>query len=284
MRKIGYVSYADDPTDPDPDLDIPFLVPALQANGYEVSVIDWEQNNDFAQFDVLLIRSPWNYSRDHLKFLSWLSNAESQVKVINPPAVIRANMDKRYLFDLAERGIPVIPTSLLVDTIQFKNIEHYERMVFKPVVGAGARGAFTASGIDEAEWKVRKHFENSEIGLLAQPYLAEVDSIGEIAVVCSNGEPLHAITKRPALSAGGHGDFTANTKIDQSLIEFVSAIQELDFAGSSISSLLYSRVDVVPTSSGYQLMELELFEPTLFLHENPTSVDKFVRNLIEHLT
>ena len=155
--------------------------------------------------------------------------------------------------------------------------------MFKPIVGAGARGAFVTHSQSEAIAKTQAHFQNSDISLLMQPYLEEVDIDGEIAVVCCNGEPLHAVVKRPALSSGGHGDFQLGIELDSKLVHFVRQVQDFSIAGHAVSDLWYSRVDLVPTKSGYLLMELELFEPTLFLKQNPSSARTFADNLKLHL-
>ena len=143
MKTIGYVSYQDDPNDPDPDLDIPFLVPALEALGNNVDVINWQTTTNFLKYDLLVIRSPWDYAQNFNQFHNWLHLANSQVKVINPVAVIDENIDKRYLLKLAAAGIEIIPTQVLESIAGLNDIELHEgKMVMKPVIGAGARGSF----------------------------------------------------------------------------------------------------------------------------------------------
>ena len=276
MKTIGYVSYQDDPNDPDPDLDIPFLVPALEALGNNVDVINWQTTTNFLKYDLLVIRSPWDYAQNFNQFHNWLHLANSQVKVINPVAVIDENIDKRYLLKLAAAGIEIIPTQVLESIAGLNDIELHEgKMVMKPVIGAGARGAFIVDYGSNLEDLCKRHFSATEIPLLVQPYLKEVDHPGEIAVVCCKGEIVHSIIKRPALSDGGHGDFAANVDISTELTKFINQIMEFEIAGSQISELVYSRIDVVPTAEGFKLMELELIEPFLFLPMNPNSTQVF---------
>lgn len=269
--KLGYVSYTDDPNDSDPDLDIPILVPALVDEGFEVEIIDWQEETNLKQFDVLLIRSPWNYAQHYLEFVKWLQQANLQSHLINPVEIMLLNLDKRYLFDLAKAGIEIIPTNLISDPNQAVFPTSLSTIVLKPIVGAGARGAVVLSQKSQFESYVTTHFAQSNLPLLMQPYLTEVDEPGEIAVVCSYGNLLHAVVKRPALSAGGHGDFAANIEITKDLKDFVIKIMSIRIGSRLVSELAYSRVDVVPTGSGFKLMELELVEPTLFLHTNPKS-------------
>lgn len=276
MKTIGYVSYQDNPNDPDPDLDIPFLVPALEALGNNVNVINWQTTTNFFEYDLLVIRSPWDYAQNYNQFYNWLHLANSQVKVINPVPVIDENIDKRYLLKLAAAGIEIIPTQVLESMAGLSDIElHDGKMVMKPVIGAGARGAFIIEDGSNLEDLSQKHFSTTEMPLLVQPYLKEVDHPGEIAVVCCKGEIMHSIIKRPALSDGGHGDFAANVDNSAELTEFIHQVMEFEIAGSRVSELVYSRVDVVSTSAGFKLMELELIEPFLFLPMNPDSTQVF---------
>lgn len=276
MKTIGYVSYQDNLNDPDPDLDIPFLVPALEALGNNVNVINWQTTTNFFEYDLLVIRSPWDYAQNYNQFYNWLHLANSQVKVINPVPVIDENIDKRYLLKLAAAGIEIIPTQVLESMAGLSDIElHDGKMVMKPVIGAGARGAFIIEDGSNLEDLSQKHFSTTEMPLLVQPYLKEVDHPGEIAVVCCKGEIMHSIIKRPALSDGGHGDFAANVDNSAELTEFIHQVMEFEIAGSRVSELVYSRVDVVSTSAGFKLMELELIEPFLFLPMNPDSTQVF---------
>jgi glutathione synthase/RimK-type ligase-like ATP-grasp enzyme len=284
MTKIGYVTYADNPADPDPDLDIAVFTTALRRAGYEVEIVDWQLPLTPNSFDALLIRSTWNYAQNLISFKSWLHEIAAQTRVINPVSVILHNLDKRYLFELAYLGIPTIPTVLIENADQiFEKDLPSSKLVFKPVIGAGARGAFVATGITESVDEVQAHFHQSDLPLLVQPYLTEVESQGEIAVVCCNGEPLHAIVKKPALTEGGHGDFAGNVELSADLLEFVERINQYQIGNLKVKDLYYSRIDVVPTSDGLKLMELELFEPTLFLNANRNSAEIFAAGIKSHL-
>ncbi len=276
MKTIGYVSYQDNPNDPDPDLDIPFLVPALEALGNNVDVLNWKTATNFHKYDLLVIRSPWDYAQNFNQFHNWLHLVNSQVKVINPVAVIDENIDKRYLLKLAAAGIEIIPTQILEFVAGLNDIKlHDGKMVMKPVIGAGARGAFIVDNGSNLEDLCQRYFSTTETPLLVQPYLKEVDYPGEIAVVCCKGEIMHSVIKRPALSDGGHGDFAANVDISTELTKFINHIMEFEIAGTQVSELVYSRIDVVPTAEGFKLMELELIEPFLFLPMNPDSTQVF---------
>ncbi len=59
--------------------------------------VDWER------FDLIVMRSPWDYPQRIAEFLAWLDSLPAS-RVLNPPALIRWNLDKRYLLDLEALG------------------------------------------------------------------------------------------------------------------------------------------------------------------------------------
>lgn len=284
MTNIAYITYQDDPNDSDPDLDVPFFCEALQGEGYNVELVDWQRSDDASNFDVFLIRSPWNYAQNTLAFESWLLKMSQEVQIINPSEVILQNMNKSYLFELTQHEIAIIPTRTVERLEDISTLESMNsKLVFKPIIGAGARGAFVSNGKSEVESKVEAYFLSNTVPLLVQPYLEEVDTLGEIAIVCCDGRPLHAIAKKPALSVGGHGDFSRKVPLDSDMKGFVEQINNFSFGEHRVGDLFYSRIDVVPTSDGYKLMELEVFEPTLFLNVYPDSAKFFAQRLKGHL-
>jgi len=148
MKHLCYLTYEDNPEDPDPDFDKPILISALDEIGYRVSPQNWRKAKDLEQFDAVLIRSPWDYSQHLSEFLQWFQYWESLVKFINPPKIVLENIDKRYLFKLAEFGIPIIPSQLIDNKVpSLQNVDYEQKLVLKPVIGAGARGAFTTEPV-----------------------------------------------------------------------------------------------------------------------------------------
>ena len=100
-----------------PDLaeDDHFLVRALKDRGWVVRVEVWDSPGvDWARYDVVLIRSCWDYHLKAREFLEWTSALERDGTALwNAPAVVEWNHHKRYLLELAAAGIPVVPTCLV---------------------------------------------------------------------------------------------------------------------------------------------------------------------------
>lgn len=266
--RIAYVTYVVDPADPDIDLDKDLFLAALAARGLDASAVVWnDPEADWASFDLALVRSTWDYTHQRDAFLAWARSVAAVTRLENPFEILEENTDKRYLRVLSGSGVPVIPTVFLERPSDLKKEfqDAAAGWVVKPTIGAGARGASRQATWDGVMRAVDSHFEKSRVPLMLQPYLAEVDSTGEIAVMCCRGEPTHAVVKRPALSDGGHGDFSATAEITTSLRGFVRKVLAQPAARGSYADLLYARVDVVPRDGGFMLMELEATEPFLFL-------------------
>jgi glutathione synthase/RimK-type ligase-like ATP-grasp enzyme len=284
--QIAYVTYIEDAQDPDTDFDISIMVDALKKLGLNVDIVVWHDSNvEWSSFDAVWIRSTWDYAKKYSEFISWVTMVAGLSKLINPLDVILENSNKIYLNKLQSNGVPVIPSTFIssVSELQVSLEDEAKTFVMKPVIGAGARGARRCRGLEDLQSAVDQHFRNSEVDLIIQPYLDEVDTLGEIAVICCLGEPVHAIRKVPALSEGGHGDFAANVDIDIELSNFVKTILKQHVGRSTYENLLYSRVDVVPYKGSFLLMEIEAVEPALFLSMNPSSAQYFARKFKELL-
>lgn len=271
--------------DPDPDYDLEPTLAALEAAGFDVAAPLWDDPEvDWSSFDLVVIRSTWNYAARREQFLQWTEAVQGQTRLLNPADVIRVNTDKVYLQDLIEAGVPVIPTQVLHpgQTVDWSHPEWAaaDAVVVKPTVGAGAIGASRNETREAVEAAVRAHHDVGR-AVLVQPYLDAVDTDGEIAIIVLDGEVSHAIKKVPALTVGGHGDPAAAVPVTPELQAVVAQIAQHVPAWDE---LLYARVDVVPDGQGgYLLMELELTEPALFFTHDPAATDRFVAALRRRL-
>lgn len=274
--KIAYVVGDDDPKDPDPDLDIPYVVEASKKINLDLSFTNWQdQNINWNKFDAAMIRSTWNYVPFRDEFVLWSKKVEKQTKLFNSSEIIEWNTDKKYLNELENLGIPIIPTKYCKNIEESQNqlswaFEQASAIAIKPSIGAGARLAGRATNIDQANELLNKIFANNRIAMI-QPYVESVDSDGEKAIVVIDGELSHVANKVPALTKGGHGDGAGFVEINEDLVEIFEVVKsKLKFW----NELLYARIDVVKLNNSYVLMELELAEPWLFMKYRPdASID-----------
>jgi hypothetical protein len=260
----------------DPDLDVEWALAAFERRSADCQVHRWDDDVDWAGFDAAVVRSPWDYHRRREEFLDWADAAAAVTKLHNPPRVLRGNTHKRYLLDLAALGVPVIETTLLTpDRPEWEPPQ--EPVVVKPAVSAGAADTVMRTGVaarEHADWLLKESRD-----VLVQPYLSEVESIGEVAVVVIDGEISHAVRKVPALTVGGHGDPDAVVTVTDPLAQAARRV----LAAAAAEDLLYARVDLVPVADEWLLLELELTEPTLFLEQHPPAADALADGLLRRL-
>ncbi|MER5661678.1 ATP-grasp domain-containing protein [Streptomyces mirabilis] len=263
------------------DRDLPVLRAALEGAGAEAVVGYWDDPDvDWAAFDLVVIRSTWDYSWRVAEFVAWAERCGKLTRLANPAAVVRWNTDKRYIGDLAEAGVPTVPTRYLPPgaPAEFPDDREY---VVKPTSGAGARLAARYRP-EERETALRQLERMHDQGLTAmvQPYLTSIDTAGERALQFYGGRFLHASRKGAVLEPGTAYD--ADKVAHPRLEPWQPTPAELAVAERALaavprrtdgSELLYARVDLVDGDDGSPcVMELELVEPNLFLWLHPESV------------
>lgn len=264
-------------------MDVP-LRAELEQRGAQVHAPRWDDEAvDWAAFDVALVRTTWDYPGRRDAFVAWAAQAGSVTSLWNPAEVLRWNTHKSYLIELEERGAPVVPTAWLaagdqVDLADLLAARGWPRAVVKPAVAAGATGlrrvgAFGSSPGDEAV-AAQAHLDDLLAGgdVMVQPYLDAVERDGEVSVVLVDGVVTHAVRKTP-----GPGEFRIQ-------VQHGGRYQRLDLDGdgaepaalarwileASGHDLLYARVDLLRDDNGaWQLAELELAEPDLYLAQAP---------------
>lgn len=266
------------------------LLAALRELGLRAEPEVWTQAPAavWEAYDLVVLRSTWDYTLMLPRFLDWISRLGA--RLLNPPHVVAWNADKRYLFDLAAAGI---------DTVQTAHVAPGEalepppgRFVVKPAVGAGSRGAAVFD--DARRAAAREHAaalraDGHEV--LVQPYLEAVDGEeAETALVYIDGALSHAMRKGPLLAldrAPEEGLFREEE------MRPTHAAADVVALGARVHALveerfgrpLYARVDVLRDAAGTPaVLELELIEPSLFLDHEPGCAQALARAVAARLT
>jgi len=253
------------------------LVDALTEHGVWAEAAVWnEAAVDWEMYAAVVIRSTWDYHLHLDEFLAWLDRLERlNVKVFNAPSLVRWNSEKGYLRDLADRGIPIVPTRWVergerVSLAEILRETGWAEVVVKPSVSASAHQTWrmSAAESDTREDDFAAMVERGRV--LVQPFLEAIRTEGEWSLLFYGGEYSHAVLKRPR-----HDDFRVQqthggtSEVCEPAPEVVEqARRALEAAGQASH---YARVDGCVVDGRFVLMELELIEPDLFLRAHPSA-------------
>ncbi|MFD8262654.1 RimK family alpha-L-glutamate ligase [Streptomyces griseoluteus] len=286
MPRIALATY-DPGTAPSKDPDLAGLTAALRAAGADAEAWFWDDPDaDWAGYDLVLIRSTWDYAWRPAEFLAWVDRVDALTRLLNPADVVHWNADKRYLGELASAGVPTVSTRYLPPGAE-PDLPTGHEYVIKPASGAGARYAARYTP-EERERAVRQlaHLHAEGLTAMVQPYMRGVDRHGERALHFFGGRLLHASRKGAVLVSGTpfDADKTAHPKLEK----WQPTGAELDVAGRALAAvpggaerLLYGRVDLIDGEDGQPcVLELELIEPHLFLDLHPESMPRVAQLVI----
>ena len=217
----------------------------------------WDAELDWDAFDLVVLRSAWDYAERRDAFLAW---ARSLPRVLNEVPVLEWNTDKeRYLSDLAAAGVPIVPTRFVAPGAGLDEAPA-EPFVVKPAVSAGGRSSawFSPEEGDAARSLVaRIHAEGRTA--MVQPYLPDAS---ETALVYLDGAYSHALRRVVPLPPAGERDVFY---LDEELRPAVASALQREVAAAAVAcapgELLYARVDLL----GDAVLELEATEPSLYL-------------------
>jgi hypothetical protein len=256
------------PALPEGDGDDDDLIAALRQRGLHARWLSWDHPETLTA-DLVILRATWDYIDRLDEFLDWSVRVKN---LLNPPAVVAWNTDKRYMADLAAAGVPTVASAFFApgDTVKIPDGE----VVVKPAIGAGSVGAQRFTRADAAHEHAAALQESGNTALV-QPYDPRVEN-GETALVFLGGEQSHAFTKGPMLPAPGQRPVfdPSGTYAEESLTSADPEFElwdighaALDAAAAhlniSVTDLLYARVDVIGGRDNPLLLELELVEPSL---------------------
>lgn len=266
----------------DYDQETHLLRDALTSRGVDSAIVPWGPGTDWAAADLVVVRTPWDYTPRRDEFLSWAQEVEAVAPLANPADVLRWNTHKGYLAELTAAGVPVVPTRLLTAGGQTLDADWFaqagKEIVVKPAVSVGAIGAMRASYDDPALGEhlttmLRTH------DMLVQPFLPSVTDRGETSLLFCAGELSHAVRKVPAA-----GDYRVHEQYGGVNTVVDPDPAELEVAQAALAAcpgpLLYARVDLVQGDDGPLVMEVELTEPSLYLVEQPGAAETYAEAIL----
>jgi hypothetical protein len=254
----------------DGDGDDDGLVAALRTRGLHARWMSWD-NPETENADLVILRAAWDYAERRDEFLAWTKRVRN---LLNAPAVVAWNSDKHYLHDLADAGVPVVPSAFLEPGDAVTAADFRGEVVVKPAIGAGSIDTHRFVEADAAVAHATGLLDAGR-AVLVQPYDPRIQA-GETALVFLGGEESHAFTKGPILPPQGEqprldpsGTYAAETLTladpDVELWDVGHSVLDAAAAhlGISRNEFLYARVDVIGGGADAVLLELELVEPSL---------------------
>lgn len=256
---------------------------ALDAVGIDSVPTPWTDHvasgAGLAGFAQVLPLLAWGYHHDHPRWMQACATWQRQaLPMANPASVLAWNADKRYLRELAARGVP-IPATVFTDALSPAVIEQAfaatgaAELIVKPAVSAGA-------------WQTQRLRRGDAVAaqagtaMLVQPYLPTIASAGETSLLYFGGRLSHAVNKRPPagefrVQEQFGGEYTALPAPPAAAVALAEQV-----LAAIATPLLYARIDMVPDGDGrWLLMEAELIEPDFYLGVDPAQGGGFARAL-----
>jgi hypothetical protein len=288
-----------------PDLrqDWPLLRSALDELGVEATTRVWtDPTVRWDEFDLVLASGAWDNIHRPDEFLAWVERVAGETVLANSPAVLRWNLDKRYLAELSDAGVATVPTAWLspgpdhepdLHELPGLSLPQGEFVVKPTVSGGGFETARYRTGDGQSAHDARAHIRrllNAGRTVMIQPYQASVDAQGEAGLIFLGGRYSHAIAKGALLEvdAGPQTHLYHHEQIGPlapSAAQLETAHHALATAEDLLGPTTYARVDLVPTADGTPaVLELELLDPALFFETAPaeavTRYTQVLRDLI----
>ena len=266
------------------------LAKVLEARGASVTSAPW--NGPFTAFenaDLVVIRTTWDYFDVLEEYYAWFDRLEAAgIATANPPEILRWNAQKDYLFELQEKGAPMIPTvrvahadDIAAASRQFK----WETCVLKCLASGGALGMtlFDPARREEIDRALEAAAPWAAHGMMLQPFVPEILTEGELSIIFIGGAFSHAIRKTPKegeirIQSEYGGKYTP---IDLPSEIITTAADILALApGVPGRPSAYARVDGIVVEGRFLLMELEMTEPELMFDFVPEAAERMADFLL----
>jgi hypothetical protein len=253
---------------PELEPDDRLLLPAFAVHGLDGVPAVWDDPLvPWEEFELVLLRSTWDYAERRSEFLAW---ARSLPRVVNDVSLLEWNTDKqRYLTELDAAGVPIVPTRFIAPGEPFA--APAEPFVVKPSISAGGRSSARFEPGEDAEALIRRIHTGGRTAMV-QPHLEG----RETALVYIDGCFSHVFQRRAPLPHAR--EERVELYLAEELLGPLDPMPEdLKVAEAALACApgepLYARVDLL----GGAVLELELTEPSLYFALSEASADRLAR-------
>ncbi len=262
---------------------------ALEARGLKIGRVSWDDPDfDWSSTRYVVFRTTWDYFERYPEFSDWLERIKPLTSMVNPYETIRWNLDKHYLLDLRQRGIPIPPTRFIEpgnerSLQEITESTGWSDIILKPAVSGGARHTYRLhpGNIEEHESIFRELICRE--AMMIQEFQHNVLAEGEVAHMLFGGKHSHAILKKAR-----EGDFRVQDDFGGSVQDYAASQAEILFAERVVSVCdplpVYARVDVIRDNRNESCVsELELIEPELWFRNHPRAAEMFADAFVKHI-
>jgi hypothetical protein len=216
------------------------LVAALRRRGLHARWLSWD-DPEVTRMHLVILQATCDYASRLDEFLTWTTGVTN---LLNPPAVVAWNADRRYLKDLAGRGVPTVPGEIYGPGDRIR-LPRTGDVFVGPTIGTGTR-----------RWARRSE---------AAAHAAELHAAGQAVVVQPGGSAQETV-----LVFLGGAPSHAFVSVDGTLHQAEPEVELWDVGsaalvaaaaqvGADVGELLYARAQL----SGSRLLELQLVDPVL---------------------
>ena len=280
------------------------LARALEKRGAKVVPVVWtETPPQSLACDLLVLRSVWDYHLQPERFLDWLTAVAQRTRVVNAPEIVRWNMDKHYLKDIAAAGFAVPKTAFLErGSLERRSLERRPQVVLielmrsagltaaviKPTISASAFETYKIEAAQAGGFGAKLNALLQDRSMMVQELVPEIATSGEWSLIFiakasardafAGHECTHAVNKLPRRGdfrvQEEHGGLHTLASPPAAAVQMAEAI-----LGRFAPQAVYCRADIVMRPQGPVLMELELIEPLLHFELAPEAAEKMAEIL-----
>jgi glutathione synthase/RimK-type ligase-like ATP-grasp enzyme len=263
------------------------LKEAFEKYNLAVTINSWSDPQfDWNTAKFLIFRSTWDYFDRLDEFKQWLDNVKNKVNLINTAELIEWNLDKTYLFDLQNKGIPIVPTKLIKkgQNISLKEVmsaSNWKKIVLKPTVSGAAKNTYLIDLSEVSKYNTIYEELVAQQDMLIQPFMEHVITRGEVSHIILGGIYSHSILK-----IAEKGDFRVQDDFGGSIHLYAASPEEVNIALDAVKACptlpAYARVDLLWDNTGKIVLgEIELIEPELWFRKNKLAADKLATYIVQ---
>lgn len=266
------------------------LFKPMNDAGWTVEEISWRNEKiDWNDFNAVIVRSTWDYQNDPENFIEVLETINnSKAHLENNLELIKWNMNKKYLYDLEQKNIRIVKT-IWEKSFDENKLESYfsllnsAEIIIKPNISANADNTFRLTQNNLANYSeiFKQIFMQKEY--MIQPFMKNIVAEGEYSLFFFNGQYSHCILKKPK-----EKDFRVQEEHGGTIVSVVPSQNQISICKNIIMQLtevpLYARIDLVRAEdNNFELMELELIEPSLYFNMDNQSPIRFTEAFLDKI-